>query len=60
MGGGGGVFEGLRGIFLFFYFLLFFIFTSYRFSNLLICFSSFDFSCPILEKDYFIENVYIV
>ena len=29
-------------------------------SNFLICFCSFDLSCPILEKDKFIENLYIV
>ena len=28
-------------------------------SNFLICFCSFDLSCPILEKDIFIENVYM-
>ena len=28
-------------------------------SNLLICFCSFALSCPILEKDNLIENVYI-
>ena len=31
-----------------------------RWSNVVICFCSFEFSCPILEKNYFIENVYIV
>ena len=31
-----------------------------KISNLLIRFCSFDLSCPILEKDYFIENWYIV
>ena len=31
-----------------------------KISNLLICFCSFDLSCPILEKYSFIENVYIV
>ena len=31
-----------------------------RLSNLFICFCSFDFSCPIFEKDHFIENLYIV
>ena len=29
-------------------------------SILLICFCSFDLFCPLLEKDTFIENVYIV
>ena len=29
-------------------------------SNLIISFCSFDLSCPILEKDNFIENVYLV
>ena len=29
-------------------------------SNLLICFCRFDLSCPTLEKDSFIENLYIV
>ena len=28
-------------------------------SNLLVCFCSFDLSCPILEKDIYITNVYI-
>ena len=28
-----------------------------KISNLLICFCGFDLSCPILEKDKFIENV---
>ena len=28
--------------------------------NLLICGRSFDLSCPILEKLFFIENLYIV
>ena len=31
-----------------------------KISNLFIYFSSFDLSCSILEKDSFIENVYIV
>ena len=31
-----------------------------KINNLLICFCSFDLFCPILEKDNFIENVYIV
>ena len=31
-----------------------------KISNLVICFCSFDLSCPILEKDSFIENVYFV
>ena len=31
-----------------------------KISNLLICFCSFDLSCPILEKYSFFENVYIV
>ena len=36
--------------------------TSYIYfiTNLLICFCSFDLSWPILEKDNFIENMYIV
>ena len=29
-------------------------------SNFLICFCSFDLSCPILEKDNFMKNMYIV
>ena len=29
-----------------------------KISNLLICFCSFDLSCPILEKDIFIEKLY--
>ena len=29
-------------------------------SNLFICFCSFDLSCPILEKDNFIETFYNV
>ena len=29
-------------------------------SNLLICYCSFDLSCPISEKYIFIENLYIV
>ena len=29
------------------------------YSILLICFCSFDLFCPLLEKDNFIENVYI-
>ena len=33
--------------------------THIKISNLLICFCRFDFSCPILEKDNFIENMYI-
>ena len=33
---------------------------SVKISNLLICFCSFDLSCPILEKDNFIENLDIV
>ena len=33
---------------------------SFKISNLLICFCSFDLSCPILGKDNFIENLYIV
>ena len=32
---------------------------SVKISNLLICFCSFDLSCPILEKDNFITNLYI-
>ena len=31
-----------------------------KISNLLISFCSFDLSCPILEKDIFIERLYIV
>ena len=31
-----------------------------KISNSLICFCSFDLSCPILEKDNFIEFFYIV
>ena len=34
--------------------------VSVKISNLLICFCSFDLSCPILEKDNFIKFVYIV
>ena len=30
-----------------------------RIRNLHICFCSFELSCPILEKDNFIENVFI-
>ena len=33
---------------------------SIKISNLRICFCSFDLSCPIREKDNFIENVSIV
>ena len=32
--------------------------VSFKISNLLICFCSFDFSCPILKKDNFIEMLY--
>ena len=32
---------------------------SFKISNLLICVCSFDSSCPILEKDGFIEHLYI-
>ena len=35
-------------------------FSFLKISNLLICFCSFHLSCPILEQDIFIENVYIV
>ena len=31
-----------------------------KISNLLICFCSFDLSCPILKEGIFIENAYIV
>ena len=31
-----------------------------KISNLYICLCNFDLSCPILEKDILIENVYIV
>ena len=31
-----------------------------KISNLLTCFCSFDLSCPILEKEIVIENLYIV
>ena len=31
-----------------------------KISNFLICFCSFELFCPILEKDNFIENVYLV
>ena len=34
--------------------------VSIKISNLLIFFCNFDFSCPILEIDSFIENVHIV
>ena len=34
--------------------------VSFKISNFLTCICSFDLSCPILEKDNFIENVYIV
>ena len=33
---------------------------SFKISNFLICFCSFDLSCPILEKDNFIKRYYIV
>ena len=33
---------------------------SIKISNLLICLCSFDLSCPIFEKDNFIEMFYIV
>ena len=33
--------------------------VSRKISNLLICFCSLNLSCPILEKDNFIENMYI-
>ena len=33
--------------------------VSVKISNLFICFCSFDFLCAILEKDSFIENLYI-
>ena len=33
---------------------------SIKISKLLICFCIFDLSCPIHEKDTFIENLYIV
>ena len=29
-------------------------------SNYLICFCTFDLSCPILEKEHFIKNLHIV
>ena len=32
----------------------------FKISNFIICFCSFDLSCSILEKDTFIENLYIV
>ena len=31
-----------------------------KISNLIICFCSFDLSCPILEKENFIKTLYIV
>ena len=34
--------------------------VSIKIRNLLICFCSFDLSCPVLEKLNFIENVYTV
>ena len=34
--------------------------VSIKISNLLFCFCSFDFSCPILEKENVIENLCIV
>ena len=34
--------------------------VSFKTSNLLICFGTFDFSCPILDKDNFIKQLYIV
>ena len=34
--------------------------TKIKISNLLICFCGFDLSCPILENDNFIKNVFIV
>ena len=33
---------------------------SVQINNLLICFCGFDLSCPILEKENVIENLYIV
>ena len=33
---------------------------SFKTSNILICFYSFDLSCPTLKKDNSIENLYIV
>ena len=41
-------------------FNLFGIAVAIKISNLHICFYSFDLSCPILEKNIFIESVYIV
>ena len=40
------------------YFYVIFVKLLVHSSNLLICFFSFDLSCPTLEKDNFIENVY--
>ena len=34
--------------------------ASVKISHLLISFSSFHFSCPILEKENFIKNMYII
>ena len=34
--------------------------VSVKISNLLICFSNFDLSCPVLLKETFIENLYSV
>ena len=34
--------------------------VSFNFSNLLICFCSFQFFCPIFEKDNFINNLYVI
>ena len=33
---------------------------SFKLSNLLIFFCGFDLSCPILEKEHFIKNVFTV
>ena len=41
-------------------FLFHFYQVAINISNLLICLYSFELSCPILEKDNFIENLYSV
>ena len=51
-------------LFFIFYFFIFLFFSqaavSVKISNLFICFCGFYLSCPILEKDNFIENTNIV
>ena len=48
-------------VYIYMYVYLFYLaVVAIKISNLVICFRSFELSCAILQKDNFIENMYII